>query len=255
MTRIERIEDGNFGDHSSVGGGISELRIHVGQGYRVYYIIRRRKVVILLCGGDKSGQQRDIYRRSRLPVNLKEALLSNCSKKDSRGEAMKLKKFDVVDFLDSDEALVEYLNAALAGKRPELLRQGARERSTRQRDVLDFRRQWSRAAISLPGTIGRRQPPDRYTVQSPGSPEHQACHRGEQMTASFSSLSVDRKKVLAVLAAGIFSSRIRAGRQPTVSSRGASGSPNKIASIADVSIRREPTAGVCALGERQRSLG
>ena len=34
LTRIERIEDGNFGDHSSVGGGISELRIHVGQGYR-----------------------------------------------------------------------------------------------------------------------------------------------------------------------------------------------------------------------------
>ena len=62
------------------------------------------------------------------------------------------------------------------------------------------------------------------------------------MTASFSSLSVDRKKVLAVLAAGTFSSRIRAGRRPTVSSRGASGSPNKMARIADVSMWREPTA-------------
>ena len=62
------------------------------------------------------------------------------------------------------------------------------------------------------------------------------------MTASFSSLSVDRKKVLAVLAVGTFSSRIKAGRRPTVSSRGASGSPNKMARIADVSIWREPTA-------------
>ena len=70
LTRIERIEDGNFGDHSSVGGGISELRIHVGQGYRVYYIIRRREVVILLCGGDKSSQQRDIYRAQQIAGEL-----------------------------------------------------------------------------------------------------------------------------------------------------------------------------------------
>ena len=70
LTRIERIEDGNFGDHSSVGGGINELRIHVGQGYRVYYIIRSRKVVILLCGGDKSSQQRDISRAHRISGEL-----------------------------------------------------------------------------------------------------------------------------------------------------------------------------------------
>ena len=67
------------------------------------------------------------------------------------------------------------------------------------------------------------------------------------MTASFSSLSVDRKKVLAVLAVGTFSSRIKAGRRPTVSSRGASGSPNKMARIADVSIWREPTADYALL--------
>ena len=70
MTRIERIEDDNFGDHSSVGGGISELRIHVGQGHRVYYVIRRREVVILLCGGDKSSQQRDIYRAQQIAGEL-----------------------------------------------------------------------------------------------------------------------------------------------------------------------------------------
>lgn len=70
LIRIERIEDGNFGDHSSVGGRISEFRIHVGQGYRVYYTIRRRKVVILLCGGDKSSQQRDINRAHQIAGEL-----------------------------------------------------------------------------------------------------------------------------------------------------------------------------------------
>jgi len=70
LTRIERIEDGNFGDRNPVGAGINELRIHVGQGYRVYYIVRRRKVVILLCGGDKSSQQRDIYRAHQIVGEL-----------------------------------------------------------------------------------------------------------------------------------------------------------------------------------------
>ena len=70
LTRIERIEDGNFGDSNSVGGGVSELRVHIGQGYRVYYVIRRREVVILLCGGDKSSQQRDIYRAQQIAGEL-----------------------------------------------------------------------------------------------------------------------------------------------------------------------------------------
>ena len=70
LIRIERIEDENFGDYRSVGGGVSELRVHIGQGYRVYYVIRRREVVILLCGGDKSSQQRDIYRAQQIAGEL-----------------------------------------------------------------------------------------------------------------------------------------------------------------------------------------
>ena len=66
LTRIERIEDGNFGDHRSVGGGVSELRIGGGPGHRVYYTVRRRTVVVLLCGGDKSSQRRDIRRAQRM---------------------------------------------------------------------------------------------------------------------------------------------------------------------------------------------
>ena len=70
LSRIERIEDGNFGDHRPVGRGVSELRVDVGQGYRVYYTIRQRTVVILLCGGDKSSQQRDIRRAQRMVTEV-----------------------------------------------------------------------------------------------------------------------------------------------------------------------------------------
>ena len=66
LSRIERVEDGNFGDHRSVGAGVSELRINVGQGYRVYYTIRRETVVILLCGGDKSRQRQDIRQAQQI---------------------------------------------------------------------------------------------------------------------------------------------------------------------------------------------
>ncbi len=66
LSRIERIEDGNFGDYRSVGNGVSELRINAGQGYRVYYTIRRSTVVILLCGGDKSSQRRDVRLAQRM---------------------------------------------------------------------------------------------------------------------------------------------------------------------------------------------
>ena len=69
-SRIERIEDGNFGDHKSVGGGVSELRINVGKGYRTYYTIRRNTVVILLCGGDKSRQRQDVKRAQQMASEL-----------------------------------------------------------------------------------------------------------------------------------------------------------------------------------------
>lgn len=72
--RIRRIEDGNFGDHKSVGGGVSELRIDVGKGYRVYYTIRSKVVVILLCGGDKSSQQKDMQLAQQMASELQGAL-------------------------------------------------------------------------------------------------------------------------------------------------------------------------------------
>jgi putative addiction module killer protein len=66
VARLARLTSGNFGDARSVGEGISELRIHYGPGYRVYFRKRGRRIVLLLCGGDKSTQQRDIARAKNI---------------------------------------------------------------------------------------------------------------------------------------------------------------------------------------------
>jgi putative addiction module killer protein len=63
--RIARAEDGNFGDHKSVGGGVYELRIPFGPGYRVYYAIDGQKIILLLLGGDKSSQSKDIEKAQK----------------------------------------------------------------------------------------------------------------------------------------------------------------------------------------------
>lgn len=58
--RIERMKNGNFGDSKTVGGGVFELRIDVGKGYRVYFKNNGKEIIILLVGGDKSTQEADI---------------------------------------------------------------------------------------------------------------------------------------------------------------------------------------------------
>ena len=60
LTRINRLAAGNPGDVKPVGGGISELRIDYGPGYRVYYLRQADRLILLLCRGDKSTQSADI---------------------------------------------------------------------------------------------------------------------------------------------------------------------------------------------------
>lgn len=72
LRRIERIRKGNFGDHKGLGDEVSELRINVGAGYRVYYTIENKKVVLLLVGGDKSSQKADIQKAKELAKELKD---------------------------------------------------------------------------------------------------------------------------------------------------------------------------------------
>lgn len=64
--RIDRVALGNLGDIKPIGGGVSELRIAYGPGYRVYVAQRGSVLVILLCGGDKSSQRSDIETAKRL---------------------------------------------------------------------------------------------------------------------------------------------------------------------------------------------
>jgi putative addiction module killer protein len=65
LLRIGRLERGLFGDCKSLGDGVSELRIDVGPGYRLYFGRRGERIVLLLCGGDKRGQRGDIARAKR----------------------------------------------------------------------------------------------------------------------------------------------------------------------------------------------
>ncbi|MGS1003075.1 type II toxin-antitoxin system RelE/ParE family toxin [Burkholderia glumae] len=72
QVRIDRLLDGNPGDSKSVGGGVMEMRIDYGPGYRVYFTQKRGVFVLLLCGGDKSSQSKDIARAHELASELKD---------------------------------------------------------------------------------------------------------------------------------------------------------------------------------------
>lgn len=65
-SRLARLAYGHSGDVAAVGDGVSELRIHIGPGYRIYFRKRGKAIIILLCGGDKGGQARDIKTAKRL---------------------------------------------------------------------------------------------------------------------------------------------------------------------------------------------
>ena len=72
QVRIERLAAGNPGDVEPVGGGVSELRINYGPGYRVYFKQRGQTLIVLLAGGNKTTQPKDIRMALQLARNLPE---------------------------------------------------------------------------------------------------------------------------------------------------------------------------------------
>ena len=70
QVRIDRLAMGNPGQHRALAGGVSEMKLDFGPGYRVYYAERGNVLTVLLCGGDKSAQQRDIDLARQLAAQL-----------------------------------------------------------------------------------------------------------------------------------------------------------------------------------------
>ena len=64
--RLDRAANGNLGDVQTIREGISEMRVDMGKGYRLYFVTRGRTMIVLLCGGDKKTQRTDIKRALQL---------------------------------------------------------------------------------------------------------------------------------------------------------------------------------------------
>lgn len=73
LARLASAEYGNFGDCEAAGEGVSEMRIHVGAGYRVYYTRTGSSVYVLLAGGIKASQAKDIPKAKKMAHELKRA--------------------------------------------------------------------------------------------------------------------------------------------------------------------------------------
>ncbi|MEY3232114.1 MAG: hypothetical protein RL689_2203 [Planctomycetota bacterium] len=71
QVRVDRLSHGNPGSHRALREGVSELKIDIGPGYRVYFTERDGELIILLAGGDKSTQRRDIERAIELAKNIR----------------------------------------------------------------------------------------------------------------------------------------------------------------------------------------
>ena len=109
-SRIVRLREGNAGDARSLGGGLAELKIDYGPGYRVYYVRKGDRLILLLCGGDKSSQKEDIQRaRVVLDSQLEQNMAPN------------LTAFDPSEYLATEEAIRAFLEDAMESGDPKVI--------------------------------------------------------------------------------------------------------------------------------------
>lgn len=136
LDRIARVESGLLGDRRSVGDRVSELRIDVGQGYRLYYTMRGRSIVLLLCGGGKKTQKADIKRAEAMVRAMNKGKKETSSgrvrerqsayaSEDHRDEEfsfteedLEIRPFDVADYLERESSQLYLLRSALAEGHP-----------------------------------------------------------------------------------------------------------------------------------------
>ena len=72
MARLRQVEAGNLGDWQPIEADVSEMRVHYGSGYRLYFALRGSLIIVLLSGGDKASQSRDIRRALKLASEHRE---------------------------------------------------------------------------------------------------------------------------------------------------------------------------------------
>src|SRR5260363_290828 len=109
--RIRRLSLGNLGDVKPVGEGVSELRINYGPGYRVYFVQKGPALVILIAGGDKRTQDKDIKTALKLAQELEEIKMAK----------VKTHRWDAAEYLETEEDMAAYLEAALEDGNPQLI--------------------------------------------------------------------------------------------------------------------------------------
>lgn len=132
VDRISRVESGLLGDRRSVGERVSEFRINVGQGYRLYYTMRERTIILLLCAGNKKTQKTDIRKAEAMAKALdtgKKARAASRVRERQSGYAaeggeseefhftedeLKITPFDAADYLERDSSQIYLLRNALA---------------------------------------------------------------------------------------------------------------------------------------------
>jgi putative addiction module killer protein/probable addiction module antidote protein len=173
MDRIVRIEAGLLGDCKSVGDRVSELRIDVGQGYRLYYTRLERVIVLLLCGGTKKGQKSDIRKAEAMAKAMnkgKKAPPASRVRERQAGYAadggeefhlteddLKITPFDAADYIrGDDETQIYLLRNALESGHPGYIASAlgavarARGLSALQRET-GIKRQTLNKSLSLKG--------------------------------------------------------------------------------------------------------